>query len=95
MTMPLLHKILASLGLLICLALALHMMLGPAQRQRLARLGDRLVQALQRPFDKRERRRKAHREAQAAIERARRGSAREGEWDGNVYRPKQFDKRKD
>ena len=36
-------------------------------------------------------RRRARRAAEEAIRRAREG----GEWDGNVYRPKSFDKKKD
>lgn len=93
--MPLLHKILACLGLLSCLALAVHMVLKPAQRQRLARRWERLLQAVHERFSARDRRRAAHAAAQDAIERARRASANEGHWEGNIYRPKQFEKRKD
>jgi type II secretory pathway component PulM len=93
--MPLLHKILASLGLLSCLVLAVQMLLKPAQRQRLARRWERLLQAVFERFNARDRRRAAHAAAQDAIERARRASANEGHWEGNVYRPKQFEKRKD
>lgn len=96
--MSLLHQILACLGLLTCVALAAHMVLKPAQRQRLAQRWERLLQGVHERFSARDRRRAAHAAAlaaQGAIERARRASANEGHWEGNVYRPKQFEKRKD
>ncbi|QPF75532.1 hypothetical protein G8A07_23170 [Roseateles sp. DAIF2] len=93
-------KVFASFGLLICLALAVHMCLGRHQRlwleTRLTRAWQGLRQRLERRFSARERRRAAHEAALEAIERAKRGSGGggnvEGQWDGNVYRPKRFEK---
>jgi hypothetical protein len=91
-------KISASLGLMICLVLALHMCLGRRQQLRMeawwrhsvAWLSSRTMS----PFDARQRRRAAHQAAMDAISRAKRAApdAEKGQWDGNVYRPKQFDK---
>ena len=90
-------KIIASLGLLICIALAVQMMLRPNQQRwvdaRLRRAAWRLRDgwaALSGWRRRSELKKQAAAEAEAAIERAR--SKTEGEWDGNVYRPKQFDK---
>jgi hypothetical protein len=94
-------KVFAAIGLLICLVLALHMCLGRRQQLRLEAAGARMWNWLftrgLRRFNARERRRAAHEAALDAIQRAKRGSdgsAREGQWDGNVYRPKQFEKPK-
>lgn len=97
-----LAKLFASLGLLICLVLALHMCVGrPAQLRMeawwnalLARLGG----GISRRVDGRERRRAAHEEAMAAISRAQRASQLEpapldGSWEGNIYRPKRFEQK--
>lgn len=93
-------KVFAAVGLLICLVLALHMCLGRRQQLRLEAAGARawnwlFTRALHR-FNARERRRAAHEAALEAIQRAKRGSdgSKEGHWDGNVYRPKQFEKPK-
>lgn len=92
-------KVFAALGLLTCLVLALHMCLGRRQQLRLEAAWTRawnwlFTRGLQR-FNARERRRAAHEAALDAIERAKRssdGGAKDGQWDGNVYRPKQFEK---
>ena len=89
-------KIFASLGLLICLALALHMCLGRRQQLRLEAAWTGAWSWLTtrglRRFNARERRCAAHAAALDAIERAKgSGRAHEGQWDGNVYRPKQFE----
>jgi len=93
----LMMKVLAALGLLTCIALAVHMALRPNQRRwldaRLRRAAWRLSDAWQalRGWRRRGRIKKAAAaEAEAAITRAR--AKAEGEWEGNVYRPKQFDK---
>ncbi|MDN3922483.1 hypothetical protein [Roseateles violae] len=99
------EKFLAALVLLICIALALRMALPAAQQrrldERLRRLGRGLQSGWQRARRWRTRRASAaeHRaaaaEAEAAIRRARAGSKMvDGEWDGNVYRPKSFKGRK-
>lgn len=90
-------KIIAAVGLLSCIFLAIRMALSPRLRQQLdARLrraawairdlGHSLLQWLRGQRFKKA----AASEAEAAIRRAR--TKPEGEWDGNVYRPKSFDK---
>ena len=96
-----LPQILAALALLSCVALAVHMALRPRQRlwldARLRRLAWRLRDGYQFLRTWRERRRlekAAIAETAAAIERAR--AKADGTWDGNVYRPRQFEpKRRD
>lgn len=95
-------KLFASLGLALCIALAIHMCLGQRRQYLLQAWWNRvlgwLMQRLTQRFDARERRLAAHQEALAAIDRARRGGPPTepapwpGEWDGNVYRPSQFQK---
>lgn len=93
-------KVFASLGLLICIALALHMCLGRRQQSwleaRWARVTRWAGATLTWRFDGRERRRVAHEATMDAIARAKRRSAREpapvdGSWEGNIYRPKAFE----
>ena len=95
-----LTKVFASLGLLICIALALHMCLGRRQQLWLERRWDAIRRHLGATlgwrFDGRERRRVAHQATLDAIDRAKRRSAREpapldGSWEGNIYRPKAFE----
>ena len=92
-------QVLALLGLLACVALAVHMALRPNQRRwvdaRLRRAAWQLQEAWQKlgAWRRRGRLHKAATvEAEAAIERARhKAQGRpEGEWDGNVYRPTRF-----
>jgi hypothetical protein len=87
------EKILAALGLLVCLVLLLRLGLAPRRRQRLdhrARQGWtalRLrVRGMQGFWRRRRHRKEAASEAEAAIRRAREGIGR----DGNVIRPKSF-----
>lgn len=91
-----LAKILASVGLLCCLVLAVHMALPAVQRARLEAWLTGLRSTLRRGppgrLDRRARRRAAHQEAQDAIARARR---RAHHWDGNVYRATEFDRGSD
>jgi len=93
---------LAALVLLTCIVLAVHMAL-PAARQRwMEAQGRKALASLRRGWHylanwrrRRDFKRVAEAEAQAAIKRARSGSRMvEGEWDGNVYRPKSFDPKK-
>lgn len=93
------EKILAVLGLLSCLALALRMALPAARRQwldaRLRRLAWRAREAWAALRGWRRRgqvKKAAAAEAEQAIRRAR--TKAEGEWDGNVYRPRQFGSKK-
>lgn len=100
------HTAFAALGLAVCIALALHMALPARPRARvdaaLAGLNAWLRTQLARATGWRRRQRQtraAALEAQRVIRRARESSLRDegrldGEWDGNVYRPKSFDKPK-
>ena len=73
----LLEKIVAGLALAVCLGLLVRLAIGPERIARLLRW--------------RAARRSAAREARSAIERAKRGAgSSDGDWDGNVYRPKNF-----
>ena len=90
--MPVIEKIFAGLMLAACLLLLVRMTLGPGRRDRLdaalrrwrAPWRQRLLRARRNSAEAR-----AERAAQEAIARARRAAA-DGEWDGNVYRPKSF-----
>ena len=94
--MQAIEKIFAALVLAACLVLLLRMLLGQRRRQRLdatlrrwrAPWQRRLLQARRDSAESR-----AERTAQEAIARARRAAAA-GEWDGNVYRPKSFKRKK-
>jgi len=76
------EKWLAAVGLVVCVVLLLGMLLGDERRARWQAAMRRLAAW---PGT----RRAARREAERAIERARRNVEREG----NVYRPKSFDRR--
>ncbi len=80
------EKLLAAAGLVACLVVWAGMALGPARRHRLLGTPRRLWRGLRV-------RRVAQREAASIIERARRRPGVERE--GNVYRPKSFDRRSD
>jgi hypothetical protein len=76
--LALLETVLAVIAVVVCLVLLVRLAIGP----------ERIARALR----WRSARRAAAREARSVIERARRGAADrpEGNWDGNVYRPKNF-----
>ncbi len=76
------EQVLAGIGLAVCVVLMLGMLVGQARRARWQAVLRHLWRWPQR-------RRTASREAQQAIERARRAVER----DGNVYRPKSFNGR--
>lgn len=86
------ERILAAIGLLVCVALLLRMALGARRRQRVDVLAQRTWRAGRRQalrvWHWRAHRQHATREAQAAIRRARGGATREG----NVIRPDSFKK---
>ncbi|WP_423598279.1 hypothetical protein [Roseateles sp. MS654] len=89
-------KVLAALGLLICVLLAIDMVLPRrhqmAWRARLRQLRPlSSAQSWRGRFNSRERRRAAHDAALDAIARAKRRSTR---WDGNVYHSDEFEKRR-
>jgi hypothetical protein len=89
-----LEKIFAATIVIACLVLLLRVVLGTRRRARFdaalarwSRIAGGGVEAL---FAWPTAHRRARREAEAAIRRAREG----GEWDGNVYRPKSFRNRR-
>ena len=90
-----LEKIFAATIVIGCLVLLLRLVVGPRRRARidvtLARIARRTGAAADAVFAWPGARRRARREAEAAIRRAREA----GEWQGNVYRPKSFRKRRD
>ncbi len=77
------EKVLAGIGLAVCMALLLWTLLGARRR-------DALRQAARRGLRWRSHRRQARLEAEQVIERARRPIV---DRDGNVYRPKSFNGR--
>jgi hypothetical protein len=99
-----LHTVLAATGLAICIALALHMALPYRLRARVdagvARLAGWARAQMDRLTGWRRRQRQtraAALEAERVIRRARESAQQgrsDGEWDGNVYRPKSFEKPK-
>lgn len=102
-----LHDLLAATGLAICIALAVHMALPHRLQARVDaqvhRLGGWLQAQLDRITGWRRRQRQtraAALEAERVIRRARETALREqgqrldGAWEGNVYRPKSFEKPK-
>lgn len=99
-----LHTVLATIGLVICIAMALHMVIPRRAQARVDAVVDGLGTWLRGQIDRamgwRRRQRQTRAavlEADRAIRRARESSSRdkpEGEWDGNVYRPKSFEKPK-
>jgi hypothetical protein len=101
-----LHTVLAATGLVVCIVLAVHMALPWRLRARVdaraTRLGRWLRGQVDRAIGWRRRQRQtraAALEAERVIRRAREAALRDqgrrdGEWDGNVYRPKSFDKPK-
>lgn len=100
------HTVLAALGLATCIALAVHMALPYRAQARVDAAVARLGAWMQAQMDKatgwRRRQRQtraAALEAERVIRRARESAQQgdprlDGEWDGNVYRPKSFDKPK-
>ncbi|RZL38609.1 MAG: hypothetical protein EOP35_05365 [Rubrivivax sp.] len=99
-----LQTVLATIGLAICIAMALHMVMPRRAQARVDAMLDGIGTWMRAQIDRatgwRRRQRQtraAALEAERAILRARQSSSRdrpEGEWDGNVYRPKSFDKPK-
>lgn len=94
----LIEKVFAGAMLAVCLLLMLRLVLGPSRRFRfdaaLRRFGAAVERRLQSLGPHRSAASRAEREADKAIERARRRAASPGEWDGNVYRPKSFKRKK-
>ena len=96
------EKVLALVVLIACVVVGIHMALPAARQQRMEQRGRQAWARVRRGWlwlstwrQRRDFRRVAQAEADAAIKRARSGSRIvEGEWDGNVYRPKSFDGKK-
>ncbi|MBB5203236.1 hypothetical protein HNQ51_000529 [Inhella inkyongensis] len=87
-----LAQLLAALGLLICLLLAVHMLLGPAKQQRLNQAWDRWMARLSAESRAERRRRERAESAQRLQQAQERARSRpipldEVEWEGNVARP--------
>lgn len=103
-----LHTVLATTGLVICIALAVHMALPRRAQAWVDALVSRLFAGVRGQFRRATNWRRQQRETRAAameaervIRRAResalhdeRDKRLDGEWGGNVYRPKSFDKPK-
>ncbi|HEY8878719.1 MAG TPA: hypothetical protein VIN03_14220 [Roseateles sp.] len=99
-----LQTVLAATGLVVCIALGVHMALPYRARARVdagvARLVGWMQLQMARATGWRRRQRQtraAALEAERVIRRARESAlhdARDGSWDGNVYRPKSFEKPK-
>ncbi len=90
------EKIFAASIVVACLLLLVRGLLGERRRHRLdaalRRLSERIGRGLDAVFARSGAQRRAKREASAAIRRARERAA--GEWDGNVYKPKSFKKKR-
>ena len=90
-----LEKLFPAIVVACCLVLLLRLVLGERRRHRfdraIARWSRTIGARIESLFTWNASRRRARRAAEEAIRRARDG----GEWDGNVYRPKSFGKRKD
>jgi hypothetical protein len=94
--------VMAAIGLLTCIFLAIRMALPARSRQQLDARLRRAAWSLRDTASKasswlrgQRHRKSAANEAEAAIRRAQSAASKpEGEWDGNVYRPKSFDKSK-
>ncbi|MFG6416283.1 hypothetical protein ACG02S_20520 [Roseateles sp. DC23W] len=95
-------NVLAAIGLAVCIALAVQMLLPWRLRARVDAALSRLTGGMRGLFERalgwRRRQRQtraAALEAERVIRRARESAQNgrpEGEWDGNVYRPKSFEK---
>ncbi|MEO8079828.1 MAG: hypothetical protein ABI641_04805 [Caldimonas sp.] len=92
-----LEKIFAASVVAACALMLLRVLVGPRRRSRLdaslRRLSARIGRFLDAVFARPNAARRAEREAKAAIRRAQGRAA--GHWDGNVYKPKSFRKRRD
>jgi len=91
-----LEKIFPAIVVFACLVMLLRLVLGERRRhlfdRGIARWTRSARARIELLFTWNAGRRRARRAADEAIRRAREGG---GEWDGNVYRPKSFDKTKD
>ena len=92
---PVLEKLFPAIVVAACLVLLLRLVLGERRRhlfdRAVARWSRAAAARIEGLFTWNASRRRARRAAEEAIRRAREG----GEWDGNVYRPKSFQGKKD
>ncbi|HKX42668.1 MAG TPA: hypothetical protein VJO99_16045 [Burkholderiaceae bacterium] len=90
------EKLFAGVVLAVCIVLMLRLLIGARRRGRFDAAVRRSWLGSRRFLDTlwhwRSRRREAQRAADAAIRRARGHEAADGEWEGNVYKPKSFRK---
>jgi len=83
------ERVLAAVVLAVCVALFVRLLVGARRRARLDAALRRAAQSVRGAVVSVRHRREAMRVADEAIKRARQ---RDGEWDGNVYKPKSFRK---
>jgi hypothetical protein len=83
------ERVLAAVVLTVCVALFVRLLIGERRRARLDATLWRAGESVRRAVMTVRHRREAMRVADEAIKRARQ---RDGEWDGNVYKPKSFRK---
>ena len=84
------ERILAAITLIVCVLLLVRLAIGARRRARLDAMARRTLHWARGAAMSVRHRREAARVADEAIERARKRS--DGEWDGNVYKPKSFRK---
>jgi hypothetical protein len=89
-----LPTLLAGIGIVLCVLLLVRLGLGPRRQARVDAVAKRLFGRMKRAGVQGWRwpgsRRKAARMAEEAIRRARERRSGDGQWDGNVYKPKSF-----
>ena len=86
----LVERVLAAIALVVCVALLVRLAIGARRRARLDAWVLRVARWARAGAISARHRREAARVADAAIKRARERG--EGEWEGNVYKPKSFRK---
>ena len=83
------ERVLAAIVLVVCVALFARLLIGARRRAQLDAVLRRTARSVRDAVMSIRHRREAARVADEAIARARK---RDGEWDGNVYKPKSFRK---
>lgn len=83
---PMIEKVLAAAGLIVCLVFMARLLMGPRRRMKFDAWARGLWQRMRNLHRWRSSRKTAERVAEEAIRRARDN----GTWEGNVYKPKSF-----